>query len=587
MRSAFARRWSIGSWAAAWLLTILALGSASARQGDFENAEGTQVLTRGPVHEAFANLAESQTEPGRIFPNAPPDDIEELPPDRQPEGDNVAWIPGYWSWDDDREDYIWLSGVWRDVPPDRQWVPGYWTDTRGGWQFVSGFWSDVARNEIDYLPAPPAPLEMGPSSPSVGAGFQWAPGSWVWLNTRYAWQPGYWVAAQPSWVWTPAHYVWTPRGYVYVSAFWDYDIGNRGMVFAPVYYSSPVYRRPNYYYSPSIVIDLSFMLGNFFVHSGSHHYYYGDYYDDRYRGRGYHPWYSRHDRDNRRDRHYYSDSLYASYRSQQIRRDRDWDKHVEENYEYRRKHVEARPPRTFADQREAPKKDRRAGDHKEATVAARRLDQVTTNETQVQRLRPVEEGRRKEIQARSRDVKSFRTERKRIEVEADSAADAARSAASAPAPPRSKQPRARETDPIQNEKSRTKTQPKAAEQPAREATQAQPEPKKAQRDPKKAQREPKKGGAQANAARERGRDAERAKPVRKALRESPIAARRSGATKAAPPAPEIPKPLAEPSDDKKKQKKPSDEQRHKSKARDTNDDQTERSPRNRDKTNPR
>lgn len=588
MQSAFASRWVIGRGAAMWLVALLVAADGSVRQTDIAGAEGMRILTRGPVHEAFANLAESESAPGRIFTKAPPDDIEELPPGWQPAGDNVAWIPGYWSWDDDREDYIWLSGVWRDVPPNRQWVPGYWTEGRGGWQFVSGFWSDVARNEIDYLPAPPAPLETGPSSPSLGVGFQWAPGSWVWLTRRYAWQPGYWVAAQPHWVWTPAHYVWTPRGYVYVSAFWDYDVVDRGIVFAPVYYSSPVYRRPNYSYSPSITIDISFMLGNFFVHSGSHHYYYGDYYDDRYRSRGYEPWYSRHDRYDRRQARYFSDPLYASYRSEQIRRDRDWDKHVQEQYEYRREHEEARPPRTFAEQTQARRGDRQKGDRQETTVAARRLDPVAASDTRTRRLVPVEPVRRDEIRTRSRDVRNFRTERQRIEVEADSAADVAGPNASEPAPPVRAQPRARPADRVQPEQDPTGTQPgavarptsaakrtrKAGEQPAREATRTEPPPVAAgpSAESRAASPSPKQG--RAPAASERGRDEARAKPVRRALRESPIAARHSG--KVAPPPPDLPKPVANQSDAASGRQSPGDEKQKKAKAHEEKGEQAER-----------
>ena len=58
-----------------------------------------------------------------IVPNAPPAVIDELPPDQKPAGDNVQWIPGYWGWDDEVKDYLWVSGFWRVPPPKRQWVP--------------------------------------------------------------------------------------------------------------------------------------------------------------------------------------------------------------------------------------------------------------------------------------------------------------------------------------------------------------------------------------------------------------------------------------------------------------------------------
>ena len=42
----------------------------------------------------------------------PPEAIEEVPPEQRPEGDNVAWIPGYTAWDDERGDFLWVSGIW-------------------------------------------------------------------------------------------------------------------------------------------------------------------------------------------------------------------------------------------------------------------------------------------------------------------------------------------------------------------------------------------------------------------------------------------------------------------------------------------
>src|SRR6478735_5099490 len=84
---------------------------------------GVEELTRGPVHEAFAAAIGSDPEPGIFVRIAPPSPIEEVPPDQQPVGNNVTWLPGYWAWDDEPNDFIWISGVWRNLPPGRQWVP--------------------------------------------------------------------------------------------------------------------------------------------------------------------------------------------------------------------------------------------------------------------------------------------------------------------------------------------------------------------------------------------------------------------------------------------------------------------------------
>jgi hypothetical protein len=84
------------------------------------------VLTSGPVHEAFAETVVFDPEPDVVIMQPPSYPIDEEPPDQVPDGPNMTWIPGYWAWDDDRDDYLWISGVWRSVPPGRRYVPGFW-----------------------------------------------------------------------------------------------------------------------------------------------------------------------------------------------------------------------------------------------------------------------------------------------------------------------------------------------------------------------------------------------------------------------------------------------------------------------------
>ena len=110
--------------------------------------DGAQVLTRGPVHEAFAETVTFDPLPGIVVPKTPPAAIEELPPEQKPAGANVAWIPGYWAWDDERSDFLWVSGIWRDLPPGRQWVPGYWGQSGQGYQWTSGYWADAQVSNV-------------------------------------------------------------------------------------------------------------------------------------------------------------------------------------------------------------------------------------------------------------------------------------------------------------------------------------------------------------------------------------------------------------------------------------------------------
>src|SRR3954465_10106698 len=90
------------------------------------DSRGPEVLARGPVHEAFAEPLNLQATEPLVVDATPPRPVEELPPEERPEGNNVQWIPGYWAWDADRNDFLWVSGVWRDCPPGQRWVPGYW-----------------------------------------------------------------------------------------------------------------------------------------------------------------------------------------------------------------------------------------------------------------------------------------------------------------------------------------------------------------------------------------------------------------------------------------------------------------------------
>lgn len=387
------------------IVVLAAMLSTVPNTASAQVAQDMEILTQGPIHEAFAKVTQVDPIPGDIVFQAPPDPIDELPPDARPDGDNVSWIPGYWAWDDDREDFIWVSGVWRVIPPGRQWIPGYWNRVSQGYQWTSGFWAGLDQTETVYLPPPPEPLEYGPSSPSPGDDYLWTPGSWIWRDTSYAWQPGYWIVQRPNWMWVSSYYSWTPRGHVYIPGYWDYDIVHRGVIFAPVYYSSRIYRRPDYYYSPAIVIDIRIISSCLFARPRTHHYYFGDYFDRRYEDRGYYPWYSP------RVSRYGYDPIYTHYRRERIRYDRDWDERLRRNYEYRREHPNARPPRTLAQQINIVQTNVEI----ENLVIGRELSDVVQSEQQPLRFSRVDMERRRELQSRGREVQKLQAERAQAE----------------------------------------------------------------------------------------------------------------------------------------------------------------------------
>jgi hypothetical protein len=245
-----------------------------------------EVLARGPIHEAFAEPVEGVPQAGPVIVKAPPPPVEEIPPDQAPQG-NMQWIPGYWSWDDDRKDFVWVSGIWRQPPPDREWVPGQWIQVANGWQWTAGMWNPVAQTQVNYLPPPPAPLEAAASSPAPTPTSFFIPGTWYYHQTRYVWRPGYWLEPQVGWVWIPARYVWTPAGYIFLEGHWDFDLSRRGLLFAPVYFTSPIYRRPAWSYRPTFVVQTDFLMGALFIRPGCSTYYFGDYFDVAYRRRGF------------------------------------------------------------------------------------------------------------------------------------------------------------------------------------------------------------------------------------------------------------------------------------------------------------
>lgn len=233
-----------------------------------------EFLDGGPLHEAFARplALEGQS---IVIDRQPPAPINELPPEERPEGANVNWLPGYWLFETERADFVWVSGLWRNFPPGRTWVPGEWQQVEAGFQWLPGFWADEQLEDQPLLPQPPATLEQGPSGPAPGNNYLWAPGCWQWHQSNYAWQPGFWYAAQPDWVWVPNHYSYTPRGAVYIRGYWDFPLARRGLLYAPVYWGAGYRVTSNFVYRPRTIVNTGLLIANLFVDHNRGRYYYG------------------------------------------------------------------------------------------------------------------------------------------------------------------------------------------------------------------------------------------------------------------------------------------------------------------------
>lgn len=308
-----------------------------------EQPQGVEVLAHGPVHEAYAQPVTAQPVPSAVVKKQPPEPINELPPDQKPEGDNVQWIPGYWAFDEEQSDYLWVSGSWRAPPPGRHWLPGHWQQIDTGWQWVAGYWIPGNVHEVHYLPAPPPSLDRGPAMSAPDTNSSYIAGSWIYNVDRFYWRPGYWIDHQPDWVWNPAYYIWTPSGYIFNDGYWDYPLGQRGLLFAPVRFGRAYLAGGYGSYVPVYVVKFDFLMGALFIGPTCQHYYFGDYFDNRYLQRGYLGW-----NDYRLGRGAY-DPNYGYYR-QRFAGDGRWERGLTDLYHGRRNGEIPRPPRTLVQQ---------------------------------------------------------------------------------------------------------------------------------------------------------------------------------------------------------------------------------------------
>ncbi len=372
--------------------------------------EQPEVLSRGPVHEAFAEPVNMQLQTGLVAPQQPPPNIEEIPPAERPQGSQYIWIPGYWSWDADRTGYIWVSACWRAAPPKMSWVPGYWAQTPGGWEWVAGYWAPAGVQNIEYLPAPPAIEDLEPAGIQTSPDTIWVPPCMYWIHGQYVRRAGYWLAAKPDWVWVPAHYVMTPRGYIFAEGHWDYSLDRRGVLFAPVYFPGSVYRRTAFTFSPNVVIDVGLLRVSLFAYPRYSHYYFGDYYDDAYLRIGIFPWFES------RRRHIWYDPVYEHDRWRHQRSEPRWEARERDDYNRRRADINLRPAHTFREQES--RLSRLPEPQRRAFQVAQPIGIAVTRQKASMKFEQIDTGARQKISKQAVDVRTFREERAHWEAPA-------------------------------------------------------------------------------------------------------------------------------------------------------------------------
>jgi len=286
------RRWRFSRLGLACLAIVCFKPIVSAQNAvdqESDASSGVQVVERGPIHEAYLQRY-TQPTTAPVIEREPPEPVMERESDIRSDNPEAIWIPGYWAWDDTRNDFIWVSGIWRVPPPGHVWIKGYWDRDDQGWRWIGGFWSAELEN-VDYIPDPPPQdqVDEGPVGDPPADNAIWIPGCYQYTGQTYAWNAGYWAAGQPGWIWTPAHYDWTPYGYVYTAGYWDYPLDTRGILFAPVYFPRPLLAQP-LIYCPSYTLGTD-LFDWVFARAGYRSYYFGNYFGPGFVNLGFSSWY--------------------------------------------------------------------------------------------------------------------------------------------------------------------------------------------------------------------------------------------------------------------------------------------------------
>ncbi|HLW67045.1 MAG TPA: hypothetical protein VKS79_17155 [Gemmataceae bacterium] len=273
------------------LLASFAVFSFHAPKAFADRDPNPQPLERGPLHEAFAMPWQANPGANPAINQTPPEPIREEPPDQIPAGKNVKWIPGYWQFDTEKKDFVWVGGFWREVPDGRRWVPGYWAETSAGNRWVSGHWAAAQEPDYQYVPTPPQNAEAGPSTPAPDSSSVYIPGSWLYSDNGYAYRPGYWTGYRPGYVWVPSTYIWSPLGWIFASGYWDYWWATRGLLYPSLYFGEGFrYGYPGYVYRPNYFLRINPLAGGVYVNPLASHYYYGNYAGSNLRQAGLTSW---------------------------------------------------------------------------------------------------------------------------------------------------------------------------------------------------------------------------------------------------------------------------------------------------------
>ncbi len=172
-----------------------------------------------------------------IVKSAPPEPRAEVMRIETRPAENAVWIPGYWQWDTDANNYEWVPGTWRRAIPGMAWSPGRWNEVANGYEWSPGYWNDESpasapvavptTRTVLVQEAPPALREeIRPVSP--GDGMVWIAGNWSHDKGEYEWTSGRWERpAVEHMTWSPARWHHSSAGFGFTRGHWDYPVESR------------------------------------------------------------------------------------------------------------------------------------------------------------------------------------------------------------------------------------------------------------------------------------------------------------------------------------------------------------------------
>ena len=206
--------------------------SASAPRADDAPADaqpGVAVQSRGPIHEAFAQpTGTCRLSPAPSFPSSRPTPSR-APPDQKPDGDKCSGSPD-WSWDDETNDFIWVSGCWRVPPPGMRLGAGPLAG--GARRLASGQRLLGPDGPRAILPPPPPTLDRARHNRRAEGTSIYTPDlDLPGMRLRVA--AGL-LGRLPARVGVGARLLcWTPSGCLFIEGYWDHPLDQRGFLFSP------------------------------------------------------------------------------------------------------------------------------------------------------------------------------------------------------------------------------------------------------------------------------------------------------------------------------------------------------------------